>query len=243
VGLFDFFSNENKEARAVGRWQNKLMGKYLQTTERKRAIHALTEIGTSESILALLKRYQYRTEASIVDEDEKELVFTRCVSLGRRAVPGLIQYINAETGIYWPVKALRQIVGDEEVTTQLLAALDNVEDVFGTNRQRREELVDQLRNFAEDDRVYDVLLGLLQDEDEEIVIRAVDGLSVREDDPDVAAAVVPLLVSEDSSHRVRTLIMELMLSQEWNVKRHKKRLKDVIPESYWIDDTGVVRRK
>jgi hypothetical protein len=125
----------------------------------------------------------------------------------------------------------------------LLKALDSIEDNFGANRQRREELVDQMRNYAEDDRVFDRLLACLGDEDEEIVIRAIDGLSVREDDPEVAEAIVPLLVNPNSSHRVRTMIMEQMLSQEWNVKRYKKKLKDVIPENYWIDDTGVVRRK
>ncbi|HIA00908.1 MAG TPA: HEAT repeat domain-containing protein [Myxococcales bacterium] len=203
----------------------------------------LTEIGTPEAVVALLKRYQYRTEASIVDEEEKDMVGECCVALGQRALPGLIAYINSEIGIYWPVKAMREIAGDEITVTELLKALENVEDVFGTNRQRREELVDQLRNFAEDDRVFDVLLSMLSDEDEEIVIRAIDGLSVREDDPEVAEAIVPLMVAESSSHRVRTMIMEQMLSQEWNVKRYKKQLRDVIPGNYWIDDTGVVRRK
>jgi hypothetical protein len=219
------------------------MGKYLQTAERKRAIGALTEIGTSEAIVSLLKRYQYHTEQTIVDEDEKELVFQACVSLGHDAVPGLLEYINTEISIYWPVKALRQIVGEEVAVSELLKALDNIEDNFGANRQRREELVDQMRTYAEDDRVFDRLLACLGDEDEEIVIRAIDGLSVREDDPEVAEAIVPLLVNPDSSHRVRTMIMEQMLNQEWNVKRYKKQLKDVIPENYWIDDTGVVRRK
>jgi len=239
----DFFSKEGKESRAIARWQKKLMGKYQQTQERKRAIEALTGIGTSDAVVALLRRYQYRTEQTIVDEDEKEMVFECCVGLGARAVPGLIQYINNETGIYWPVKALRQIVGDTEASTQLLLALEKLEDVFGANRQRKEELVDQLRNFAEDDRVIEKLKELLSDEEEEIVIRAVDGLSVRPDDAEVADAIIPLLVNDDSSFRVRTMIMELMLENEWNVKRHKKDLKDKIPDNYWIDDTGVVRRK
>ncbi len=243
MGLFDFLSKEGKETRAVVRWEKKLMGKYLQTQERKRAISMLTEIGTPEAVVALLKRYQYRTEQSILDEEEKDMVRECCVALGKRALPGLIAYINSETGIYWPVKAMREIAGDEITVTELLKALGNVEDIFGANRQRREELVDQLRNFAEDDRVFDVLLSMLGDEDEEIVIRAIDGLSVREDDPEVAEAIVPLMVSEKSSHRVRTMIMEQMLSQEWNVKRYKKQLRDVIPGNYWIDDTGVVRRK
>ena len=243
MGLKNFFSKEGKEARAIAKWEKKLMGKYQQTSERKRAVEELTRIGTTDAIATLLKRYQYRTEQTITDEDEKEMVYNCCVELGRSAVPGLIQYINTETGIYWPVKALREIVGDDEAVNHLLQALENVEDVFGTNRQRKEELVDQMRNFADNDRVFDRLLVLCQDDDEEIVIRAVDGLSVRGDDPEVVEAIIPMLLKDESSHRLRTMIMELMLEQEWNIRRWKKDLKEKIPDSYWIDDTGVVRRK
>jgi hypothetical protein len=243
VGFMKFFSSEGKEQRSIERAGKKLMNKYHQTAERKRAIEILAGVGTEEAVVMLLKRYQYRTEATIVDEDEKEVVFLECVELGHRAVAGCKSYIETETGIYWPVKALRKIVGDEETTTHLLAVIDGIEDTFGVNRARLEELVDNLRAFAHDDRVYDRLVLFLENEDEEIVIRAVDGLSTRLDDPSVCAQVVPLLLDEDRSPRVRTMILELMIEQQWNVKRHKKQLTDHLPDNYWIDDTGVVRRK
>ena len=237
------FSKDGRESRAVQRWQKRLMNQYQQTQERKRAIEGLAQIGTEEAIVALLRRYQYRTEASITDEDEKEQVYHTVVSLGASSVPGLVQYIHNETGVYWPVKALRSLVGDEETVTHLLSALDGVEDVYGQNRGRREELVDNLREFADDDRVFERLIRLAGDEDEEIVIRAVDGLGARQGDQRVSDTVVPILLDDSTSHRVRMLIMELMLEQQWNVKRFKKQLLGKIPDIYWIDDTGVVRRK
>ena len=243
MGFRNFFSSEGKEQRAVQRAGKKLMNKYQQTQERKRAIDVLAGIGSEEAIVVLLKRYQYRTESTIVDEDEKETVFNVCVNLGERAVPGLEQYIATETGIYWPVKALRKIVGDERAAEHLLSTIDAMEDTFGVNRGRLEELVDNLRPLAELDSVFEVLVDMLKHEDEEIVIRAVDGLSVCKDDPEVVAEIVPLLLNEDQSHRVRTIILELMIEQSWNVKRYKKQLTDHIPNNYWIDDTGVVRRK
>ena len=48
---------------------------------------------------------------------------------------------------------------------------------------------------------------------------------------------------EDRSPRVRTMILELMIEQQWNVKQHKKQLAGHLPDNYWIDDTGVVHRK
>ncbi len=243
MGLFDFFKQDAKDARAVARWQKRLMNKYMQTAERKRAIEALTKIGTTEAVTALLGRYKYRTEATIVDEDEKQEVFDSLVSLGPGAVPALTLYIANESAIYWPVKALRKLVGDDEACQHVMTALEGVEDSFGGNADRRQQLVDNLRDFSEDPRVFALLLRLLEDDDEEIVIRAIDGLSTRKGDPAVVDAIVPKVIEEDTSHRVRTLVMELMIEQGWNVKKFKKALMERIPAQYFIDDTGVVQRR
>jgi hypothetical protein len=244
VGLKDWFSKDAKNSRAVGRWSKKLMNKYHQTAERKRAIEALAEIGSQEAVVALLQRFQYRTEQTIVDEDEKDQVFRTVVQLGEGAVPALVEYISTQTGVYWPTKALRSIVGEEEAARHVLNALDGIPDSFGENRGRREELVDNLRNFAQYEDVYNRLRELLSDDDEEVVIRAIDGMSARVGDPAVAEAVIPKLLQEDTSIRVRTLAIELIIEQEWSIpKEHKKAFRDIIPEAYFVDDTGVVRRK
>ena len=243
MGLLDWFSKDAKLERATERWGKKLMQKYMQTAERKRAIEALTDIGTPEAISALLRRFQYRTDATIVDEDEKQQVYAAVVGLGDDSVTPLVTYISNELSLYWPAKALRAIVGDAETARHIITALDGIEDSFGTNQQRREQLVDSLRGLAHEETVYQKLLALMQDEDEEVVIRAIDGLSARDDDA-VAKAVIPMLLVDGTSARVRTMAMELMTEQNWQVpKEHKKALREILPSAYFIDDTGVVRRK
>ena len=243
MGLFDFFKSDAKQSRAVARWSKKLMEKYQQTAERKRAIEALTSIGTEEAVVALLQRYTYRTEQTIVDEDEKRMVYECVVSLGDKAVDGLKAYIEAQSALYWPVKALSEIVGQDEGAAIVLTALEGVPDSFGGNALRRPQLVDNLRGFAEVERVHKTLIVLLQDEDEEVVLRAIDALAAREDDPDVPLQIVPVMMREETSIRLRTLILELIIEKGWNVKRFKKALGDVLPESYFIDGVGVIRRR
>ena len=34
-----------------------------------------------------------------------------------------------------------------------------------------------------------------------------------------------------------------MTENEWNVRKHKKEMLGVMPENYFIDGTGVIRRK
>jgi hypothetical protein len=243
MGFLDFFSKESKDARSIAKWSKRLMNKYQQTQERKRSVDALIQMGSTEAISACLRRYQYRTEASIVDEDEKSYVFESICQLGESAIPSLVQYISTEQGVYWPIKCLRRVAGDEETARHVMAAFAGIEDSFGANAQRREELVDNLRAFADQDDVFEQLCVLLRDEDEEIVIRAIDGLSARENDPRVAEHIVPKLLQDGTSHRLRTMIVEIMTENEWNVRNHKKEMVDVIPENYFIDGTGVVRRK
>ena len=49
---------------------------------------------------------------------------------------------------------------------------------------------------------------------------------------------------DDSVLRVRTLAVELIIEQEWSIpKAHKKAFREIIPQAYFVDDTGVVRRK
>ena len=243
MGWKDWFSKDGKESRAVARWGNRLMAKWSQTAERKRAIEALTEIGTDEAIVALLRRYEFRTEATITDEEEKEMVFQCVLQLGEDAIPGLQKYISTQTAIYWPVKALRRIAGDEAAAAHLLTAFDNIPDSFGENQERRQQLVANMREFVDEPRIKARLHELLEDEDEDVVIRAIDGLSARGGDREIVGAIVPIILADETSIRVRTLVMELMIEQEWNVKVFRKKLAEKIPDSYFIDSTGVVRRR
>ena len=69
MGLFGFGGSK------VDRYVKKLTNAYVQTHERVRMLDLLAETGTDEALYGILKRFTYRTEASIVDEDEKELAF------------------------------------------------------------------------------------------------------------------------------------------------------------------------
>ena len=243
MALFGLFSRDPKAA--VEKQSKRLMNKYQQTAERKAAIDALARIGTEDAVLALLKRYQFQVEQSISDEDEKNTVYEVVVALGPKAVDGVKQYIRTEVGLYWAVKALRALVGEAETATVLIEALDGFTNTLGQNRERRQQLVDNLRNFASDDRVFERLLQLVHDEDEEVVVRAVDGLSAREGHTDqVVDALAAVAVSERTSPRIRMMIFELMVNNGWKTTAERvPELTTVVTSQYVVDPTGSIRRK
>lgn len=228
--------------RGVLRLQKKLMNKYVNTTERKRVIHTLADMKSDEAIFALLGRFSYVTDGSIVDEDEKELVYEIIRSKGEAAAPALEHFVKAEMAIYWPLRAYTELRGEPAAVHLLFAALDTIEDRWERSMERMNSLVSSLRDYHLPE-VLEKLIELSTDDSEEIRFLAVDGLSTFDDYQDAIDAVVDRLLDVEETHRVKTFIMDLLIDRKWTVKRYRKELSGKIPEGYFVDDTGVVQRR
>lgn len=243
MGWKDFMDRHRgkRTDRQIERQAKRIMNAYMQTAERKRCIDTLYALGTPEAIAVMLKRFTYRTEGAIVDEDEKQLLYDRLISLGPKAVEPLVGFIMTEQAVYWPIKALTEITGRELAINTLLAAIDELPDAYGQNLVRKEQLVSNLRQF-EDERVYTQLANLLSDPAEEIRFLAVDGIMIFGDR--AQPLLLERLANDDETVRVKTQIIEMYVENKWKVdKKHKSQIIDYVPEHYWIGDTGVIMRK
>ena len=83
----------------------KLTNAYAQTAERMRAMEILAGMETDESLFGLLKRFSYRVERDILDQDEKERAFELIVAAGDKAIPAIEKYVGQYDSVYWPLKA------------------------------------------------------------------------------------------------------------------------------------------
>ena len=228
--------------KTINKLHKKLMNKYIQTMERKRVIGTLADIGSEEAITALLDRFTYVTDGSIVDEDEKSLTYDVIRSMGERAVPVLKNVITTQVAIYWPLKALTEISGEEEAVKVLFEALDGIEDRFERSMERMTNLVSSLRDYTRPE-VLRRLIELATDEAEEIRFLAVDGLCTFGEYQDAVDAVVQRVADPEETIRINRYAMDMAIERSWNVKRYKKNLQDSIPEGYFVDDTGVIQRR
>jgi HEAT repeat protein len=244
MGFLDFFSG-NKDARdekTVDRLKKKLLNKHQQTAERKRAIELLANLGSEAAISALLHRFSFHTPGTIVDEEEKDMVFEALQQAGPKAIPPLEEFIRRENTVYWPIRALAEIGGEERAVDTVLASLDSIEDRFEQSMNRMTQLVSCLRDFHSP-KVMERLIALLEDEDEEIRFLALDGLSTFDDEQDAVEAIVSRLLVEDETVRIKTFVTDLLLERHWNVKKNRKALSEQLPAQYFVDDTGVVQRR
>ncbi len=228
--------------KGVVRLQKKLMNKYVQTMERKRIIGVLADMQSLDATRALLGRFTYVTDGSIVDEDEKELVYEIIRSKGSAAVPAMESFIREEVAIYWALKAYTEQVGEDQAVFLILECIDGIQDRFDRSMERLSNLVSALRDYRHPE-VLKKLLVLVSDEDEEIRFLAVDGLSMFDEHPEAVDAILQRLLDENETTRLKTFIMDMLLERQWNVKRYRKALSERIPETYFVDDTGVVQRR
>ncbi len=225
----------------IARLVKKVENKYGQPEDRRAALKQLAEIGTTDAVRGLLRRFTFRIEQTIGDEEEKQMVFEEVVRLGPTSIPALLEFLERENAPFWPTRALREIVGDEQAVTHLLDIIDRTEAIFDRDIERKVELVSNLREF-QDERVKHRLLGLLQDENEELRVHALEGLAER-DAEEMTDVLVERLLDENETQRVKTTVLNLLIDRKWKVKRHKEAIRKVIPQTFWIDDVGVIHRR
>jgi hypothetical protein len=243
MGWSDYMARR-KEAgavRKVEKLRKRLMNEHHQTGERKRSILELDQIGTEDAIYALLGRFTYHTPGSIVDEDEKQLVFDVLRRKGAAAIPALEEYVVNEKTIYWPLRTLTELAGEDRAVEILLDALDALPDRWEQSMERMTNLVSSMRDFQHP-RILERLVTLSADDFEEIRFLSVDGLSTFED-PAAVDAIMERLLDADETVRIKTYITDLLLERKWNVKRWKKRLGDHLPQGFFVDDTGAIQRR
>ncbi len=231
-----------KGDKQVLKLQKKLMNKYVQTNERKRVIAILSDIGSDEALTALLGRFKYVTDGSIVDEDEKELVYEIIRSKGTAVIPVLRRFVSTEINIYWPLRALTEIGGEEEAVTTLISALDGIHDRFDRSMERMTNIVSCFRDYDRPEALAK-LIELAADESEEVRFLSVDGLTTFAQHREAVDAIMERLIDDEETGRVKTYIMDTLIENRWNVKKYKKQLVDKLPESYFVDDTGVIQRR
>jgi hypothetical protein len=205
------------------------------------ALASLAEIGTEEAIDALLLRYTFRIEQTIGDEEEKRTVYGYLIDLGSVAVDPILRFLEKHNAPFWPTKALTEIVGEERTVGYLIDIVQDMEAIFDKDIEQKVELISNLREFK-DPRVKDLLLGYLDDDNEEFRVHAVEGLADFGDE-EMGDTLVERLLSEDETQRVKTTVLELLIDRKWKIKRHKEAIRKVIPDAYWIDDVGVIHRR
>jgi hypothetical protein len=236
MGFFGFGGNK------VDRYVKKLTNAYVQTHDRIRMIELLADVGTDDALYGILKRFTFRTEASIVDEDEKELAYKYLVRAGASALLPIERFVDGHEAVYWPIKALHEIAGIDAAVELLLKVLDRSEERLGRVNEQKTQLVSNLRDFNHP-RVLARLQVLVTDEDEDVRIMAMDGLMTYGEDIAMQPAVRLLLDSEESA-KVKMVLLEQLIELGWSLSTWREQFeeRDLLPYPYRVGASGCCER-
>jgi hypothetical protein len=199
----------------IDKLRHKATNAFGQAVDRQYAMKELYRIGTPEALEALLERYGVNASVTIVDQDEKRELYDWLVSAGEKAIEPIERYVARADGVYWPLKALREIAGLDRAVEGLLRALDRAETVDARVNEQRAQLVSNLRDFQHP-LVLTRLRSLCADANEDVRMMALDGLMTYGED-EALPIVAARLVDPDESLRIRGVLFEQLVDHAWSL--------------------------
>ena len=243
MGLLDRILAKDKgpSARQLRRAMKQVTQIHGDAATRVGALERLAEWGTPEAASTLLRRFTVQVPQGSMDLEEKQYTVRLIVQIGRPAVEPIIQYLQTEPEVTWPVRALRELLPPQEFDD----AIKNVLDRLASGYHRWPEAKSVLIEHLSDDifpQVRDTILKCLEDENDDVLIDAGEYLA-RHADEEIRERLIETLLASEHRPRVRGRIFELFLEHDWPVKGYRKRVEEVIAEPFYLTAKGTVRRR
>lgn len=221
MGLFDFLKKSDKPSepkakgsRDLARFERLVGSKLSQNFDRQDALEQLSQMGTAQSAAVLLKRFNWSMDPSITDHEEKELAARGIAGAGEQALESIREYCKRAESLTWPLKALRQIVPEEQMQDELLALLDQFDTEYVRNVEPKVQLITALRDYrSEDVRV--AVEPFLTDTSEPVRFEAAETILRVGNEASTPALVAAL--EEEESLRVKNRIGMGLADHGWTL--------------------------
>jgi len=238
MGLFDVFKGGGGGLKKhIARVANKR----AQQAERWESIQLLAKDGSDEAIRALLVRFTIRVDPSITDGEEKNAAFSGIVQHGEAALGPVRDFLESSDALAWPLKILKEIQSEKDLTTTLLELLDTMHTDYERDPQKK---IDLIAAFEErkDPRVVEHVTRFLGDMNETARFHAV-GAIYHQDDAEPARDALTKAFLDEESMRTRMRILDGFIDREWKLAEVKDEAKAKMPSGYSLGKKGEVRKK
>jgi hypothetical protein len=246
MGLFDLFSkktasdSKSKEVspRELARLTRLVSNKMSQNYERQEAIEQLSQMANAAGAAALLRRFDFAMEPSIVDQDEKEAAVQGIVAAGQAALDPIHAYCARAESLNWPLKVLRQIVPSDQMVQELLTLLDLFDTEYMRNPEPKIQLISMLGEYKTPE-VREAVEPFLSDVNESVRFHAAGTIFAMAD----AEALQPLIeaLGQEESLRVKNRVARGLEQAAWEIPADlTERCEHALPPGYAIRSGKVV---
>jgi len=259
MGLFDLFSKktaasqesaEGKPAaapkaktkdaspRELARLARAVSNKLAQNYDRQEAIEQLGQMANVESARALLRRFDFSMEPSIVDQDEKEAAARGIAAAGMAALEPIHAYCARAESLTWPLKVLRQIVPADQIVTELLTLLDLFDTEYMRNPEPKIQVITALSEHKTAD-VREAVEPFLNDVNESVRFHAA-GTIFAMSDPEALPPLLDALAQEESL-RVKNRVARGIEQAGWDIPAElTARFETALPPGYSLRNGKVI---
>jgi len=241
MGLFDFLSSSPE--KKIKSLQKSVTEKYSSAQEKRaKAIDQLLEMGTPEALSALMTRFTIAVEPSITDADEKDYTFRSIVEMGDKAVEPIKDFLRrSDLATSWALRMLKELVPATAIVELNVEILERLGPEYTRDPNKKTVLIDSLGDIK-DERITPALIPFLEDPSDDVRVAAARTLAKQQDE----RAREPLLKAfVESTDRVRVVaeIAALLVDTGFGVQGFREKVEKGLPEGYFVDRAGVVKRK
>jgi hypothetical protein len=254
MGLFDLFKGGSKgsaaarssekptsAAVAAAKWAEAAGNKRAQNYDRQEALASLAEMGTAEAATALLKRFTFKIDPSITDQEEKDGAYNGVLNAGQAAVEPVRAFAAKAESLAWPMKILRALLEEDAYVEELIAWLSRWDTDYAKFIDPKLQILTALAEYRHE-KILEAVLRFLEDVDEDTRFLAV-GAVLAQDDPATMGALLDLLEGEESL-RVKNKIVDGILARGWPVPEERRGpIRKVLPPGSTIDAEGKLRKR
>ena len=208
---------------------------------RVSAMERLAGWKTPEAAAALLRRFTIQVPQATMDLEEKQYTVQLLVRIGNAASEPIIQYLRTEPEVTWPLRALREILPQQEFVAAIQNLLEHMSTGYTRWPEAKKVLIEHLPDeaFAS---IRDTALKSIEDDDDDVCIAAIDYLA-RNGDEDVREHLLQVFLNADARPRVRGRILDHFCELEWPVKGYRKKIEEAIEEPFYLTSKGTVKRR
>jgi HEAT repeat protein len=195
-------------------------------------------MGSSEAVEVLLKRFTFHMDPSITDQEEKEAAFRGILRAGKEAIEPVRAFAARAESLAWPMKIVRELVGEEEYVGELLRWLSRWDTEYSKFVDAKVQILTTLEEYKSP-RIRESVERFLEDVNEPARFHAAAAV-LAQDDPASLEPLVSLLLEEESV-RVRAKVAEGLAARGWEIpEANRNAVRSALPAGLSIDARGRV---
>ena len=217
--MFGLFSKD----RGLKRAMDKVLNKHAQHVDRFAAMEKLGKDGSDESLHALCRRFAFKYDKLIEDQQEKQWVVDTLVAKGAAALPAIRRYMMSAQSLHYPLIVLGRIAPVDTSLEVVDDILREEQPGYTRDPERRTDVIGWLGECDEatSEQVTRRCIPYLADFDENVRYKAVDSIALKPHHSAAAPLVAALVREEEESRRLRVRIAEVLVENQWDLGEKK----------------------